>query len=159
MDVWKIKKWQSIYKQSPKRSGLRIRYDKGVDPEVKRAIGEFAVWLRSEYVFPMRVPIYVKPTVKIKAMDGEMVYGTCFLPFDRQVEPYIRIATGDYCGKLNGSERDNILGGILETIVHELTHYFQWVNGMELSVIGEERQATNYASRIVDKYAETKEHP
>ena len=42
---------------------------------------------------------------------------------------------------------------------HELTHYFQWINALELTPIGMERQATKYARYVLDDYAETREHP
>ena len=48
---------------------------------------------------------------------------------------------------------------ILLTIAHELTHYFQWINALKLTPIGQERQATKYARYILDEYAETREHP
>lgn len=41
---------------------------------------------------------------------------------------------------------------------HELTHYFQWVNSLNLTPIGQERQATKYARYIMDEYAATREH-
>lgn len=50
------------------------------------------------------------------------------------------------CGKYEA------LGCILETIAHELSHYFQWVNQLPLTQIGEERQATRYAKLIMNEY-------
>lgn len=55
--------------------------------------------------------------------------------------------------------KDNALVSYLHSIAHELTHYFQWLNGIELTPIGTERQAVRYAGLILDKYAETREHP
>jgi hypothetical protein len=43
-------------------------------------------------------------------------------------------------------------------MAHELTHYFQWLNQLDLTLIGEERQAKRYAHLIVEDYADTKEH-
>ncbi|MDZ3953856.1 hypothetical protein U0X36_13395 [Bacillus thuringiensis] len=109
--------------------------------------------------FSIRVPIYVKSSYKIKAMDGELVYGTFFEPFDRNDEPYIRISTGDYYDELEKRGKDDALGGYLFTIAHELTHYFQWINDIRLTRIGYERQATAYSGYIIDEYKETREHP
>ncbi len=75
---------------------MRLRCDKNIDPEVRRACIEFCKWLRSKYEFPMRVPIYLKDSVAIKAMDGEMVSATFLRPYDKYQEPYIRVAVGDY---------------------------------------------------------------
>ena len=55
--------------------------------------------------------------------------------------------------------QDNALAAILGSIIHELTHYFQWVNDLQLTEIGIERQAKNYVKIILSEYAETREHP
>ena len=160
MNIWKTKKWINYYKNHPpKRSGLRVRYDKNIDAEVKRAIKCFVAWMRDKYIFPMRVVIYVKESERVQARDGDMVFGTFFGPFNRNDEPYIRIATGDYCELRGARGADNALASIISTVAHELSHYFQWLNGLELTPLGEERQACNYASAILDEYSETREHP
>lgn len=38
--------------------------------------------LRSEYYFPIRVPVYIKDKTYIKARDGEHVVGTFLGPYD-----------------------------------------------------------------------------
>ena len=159
MEIWKQTKWKSYYHNRPHRSGLRIDYEKNVDFEVKRACKEFVLWLRKEYVFPMRVRVYVKETRQIKACDGEMVCGTAFLPYSKDVEPYIRIATGDYLELVEQRGKDNALATILTTLAHELTHYFQWLNDVNLTPIGEERQATRCANLVIERYAQTRDHP
>jgi hypothetical protein len=141
------------------RSGLRFVIDKGVDPEVRRACKEFGAWLRKEYFFPIRIPVYVKANERIKAKDGDMVTGTFFEPYNRGHEPYIRIAAGDYKDLLLELGKDSALAAILSSIVHELTHYFQWINDIKLTEIGIERQASAYSSFLLDEYAETREHP
>ncbi|GAC43896.1 hypothetical protein [Paenibacillus popilliae] len=42
------------------RTGLRICSEKNVDIVLKRAFVHFAKWLRNNYNFPKRVPVYVK---------------------------------------------------------------------------------------------------
>ena len=98
MHIWTLDKWRKFYDLSdPKhRSGMRLRFDRNVGPEVKRACKEFAAWLRKQYFFPIRVPVYIKFGEKIRANDGEMASATCLIPESKQMEPYIRIATGDY---------------------------------------------------------------
>ena len=159
MNVWRMTKWRKFYNSHPCRSGLRVDFEKNVHPEVKRAIKEFVAWLRSEYVFPKRIRMYVKAAERIKAMDGDMVYGTLFQPFDRNEEPYAKIATGDYLDLVQEDGVDNALAKILGTIAHELTHFFQWLNDIKLTEIGEERQANNYSDSIIFDYSETREHP
>lgn len=159
MNVWTAEGWKRTYKDRCVRKGLRVKSDGGVDDEVKRACKEFCKWLRREYDFPIRIPIYLKSSYKIKAMDGDLVVGTFFEPDDDFTEPYIRIATGDYPELLNRDGKDNALAYILRTIVHELTHYFQWINKVNLTPIGMERQATRSSRFILDLYAETRDHP
>lgn len=160
MNIFTDTSWQNSY-NSGHRTGLRFVIEKNVDPEVRRACKEFGVWLRKKYYFPIRVPIYVKASERLKASDGSLCTGTFFGPYNKDVEPYIRIATGDYfdLDLLYEWGKDNALWAILETIAHEISHYFQWINDIELTLIGEERQAKKYATFILDEYSETRKHP
>ncbi len=160
MHVWTIEDWsKNLVEDSIRRTGIRFRYDKTVHAEVKRACSQFARWLRSEYYFPLRVVVYVKGTKTIRSKDGESVVGTFFEPFSYFDEPYIKISTGDYLELISSLGKDNALATILASLVHELTHYFQWINGIQLTPIGRERQANNYAQYIIDEYSLTCEHP
>ncbi|PGL70161.1 hypothetical protein [Bacillus sp. AFS055030] len=158
MHIWTLDNWTKYYSVNCRR-GLRLKFDKEVDVEVRRAIKEFCKWLRREYYFPVRIPIYIKSHRRIKALDGDIVVGTFFEPFDRNVEPYIRIATGDYEDLLKKWGKSKALTAYIITIAHELTHYFQWINDISLTDIGRERQATNYSYYIKDEYSETRDHP
>ena len=53
----------------------------------------------------------------------------------------------------------NAIATILQVIAHEITHYYQWINALQLTEIGRERQANQYSRYILDEYAETREHP
>lgn len=160
MHIWTINKWENFLKDTPnRRTGVRIRVESSVDSDVKLACKNFVYWLRSEYYFPLRIPIYVKASKYLTTLDGDKVVGSFFEPFDYSVEPYIRIATGDYETLKQSIGKDNALASILLSIAHELTHYYQWINNIELTPIGRERQATRYAHFIVDEYALTREHP
>ena len=155
MNKWKLNINGNVYR----RIGIRFRYDKSVDLEVKRAISQFAIWLRSEYYFPLRVVVYVKGTNTVRTREGESVVGTFFEPFSYDDEPYIKISTGDYNELVSDLGKDDALATILASLAHELTHYYQWINGIKLTSIGRERQATKYADYIVDEYSLTREHP
>lgn len=154
MHLWQLNKWKSFYQSIECRRGLRVRYEKGVDPELKKCIADFCQWIRREFDFPIRVVIYVKNTNLIKAADGEMVVGTFLGPFDRTLEPYIRVAMGDYDSLVKELGSFNAVACELECIAHELSHYFQWINGLKLTPKGEERQASYYANAIVLEYIE-----
>ena len=160
--IWTLENWEKNIDFNDKnhRTGLRLRFDKNVDPEVRRACKEFAAFLRREYYFPLRVVAYIKDKPKLRCMDGDIAYGTFWhRDYDYTVEPYIRVAAGDYEEKSAEWGKDSALTAILLTLAHELTHYFQWINSLKLTPIGIERQATVYARYILDEYAETREHP
>ena len=160
--IWTIENWEQNIDlmEEGHRTGFRLRFDSGIDPEVRRACKEFAAFLRKEYFFPLRVVAYIKNKKKIRAMDGDLVYGTFWsMEDDYTVEPHIRVAAGDYLNLCDRWGKDSALTAILLTIGHELTHYFQWINALELTPIGMERQATKYARYVLDDYAETREHP
>lgn len=159
MNIWASDNWKNILDVRNIRSGVRLRFDNHVDPEVRRSCKEFLNWLRKQYYFPLRVPVYIKSSHTIKAIDGNSVSATFFEPYDYNVEPYIRVSTGNYAFTDDTQERDNALASILHSIAHELTHYFQWINGVKLTERGYEQQATRYARLILDEYAETREHP
>lgn len=151
MHIWTIENWKQNI-ESDGREGLRFRYESDVHPEFKEACKDFAKWLRREYYFPVRVPVYIKNTKFIRALDGEEVVGTFFEPYEYSVEPYIRVAVGDYEELKAEIGKEGAQMAIFTTIAHELTHYFQWINGLQLTDVGRERQATRYAGFIVDEY-------
>ena len=160
MHIWTLENWKYNFTNiQSRRSGLSFRFTPDVNTEVRGACLKFGKWLRKEYFFPIRVPVYVKGKKYIKAMDGEMVYGTFFQPYNKTYEPYIRVATGSYTDNSITLGRDDALALILETIAHELTHYFQWINDIGLTEIGYERQASSYADYILDEYANVVDHP
>lgn len=153
------KNWIKIYGNSNVSQGLQLKSNSGVDIEVRAACKEFCKWQRNEFSFPIRVPIYLKSAERIKATDGDLVCGTFFEPNDRFVEPYIRIATGDYEELREKYGRDDALATILRSFAHEIVHYLQWINGFEQTDTEAERQAERYSKEILNMYAKTREHP
>lgn len=88
----------------------------------------FARWLRANYEFPIRVPVYLSPHAYLMTRHGEVAFATFFGPFGRDTEPYIRIATGDYAVHNKKKEgRNNALASYLVALAHEVIHYQQWV--------------------------------
>lgn len=142
-----------------RKSGIVLRFDKDVNVEVKDALKTFAKWLRAEFVFPVRMNVYVKACERIRARDGDKVCGVFFRPYNYGEEPYIKLATGDYIQLKKEMGRDDALASLIWTFSHELTHYFQYVNSAELTLKGEEIQASRYATKILRMYGETREHP
>lgn len=139
----------------PLRSGgLRIRGQRG-DPEVRDAIVRFARWLRSVEPYPVRAPVYLSPRMRLKTIDGDLVTASFFASLEPSVEPYIRLATGDYPELLAAHGRDDALSMFLHSLAHELVHYRQWVETGDTS----ERGVVVRARKIVDRYAMTTDHP
>jgi len=124
---------------------------------VRAAVIRFAKWLRQEYEFPMRVPVHLFPSVQIVTMHGDKVWASFFAPYNRNEEPYIRIATGDYMQLKKERGRDNALAAFLCSFAHELVHYQQWLAGGEKAMI--ERGVARRARAIVDRYALSTDHP
>ena len=102
----------------------------------------------------MRVPIYFKNREFIRAADGDKCSAIFSGPYNHSEEPYIRIAIGDYKKRVDSWGMDFAVANILLDIPHELTHYFQWINDIRLTEIGEERQATVYARAILEYFFE-----
>lgn len=160
MHIWTLTNWQkNLDSEVKRRTGIRFRYESSVDPEVKRACTQFARWLRAEYYFPLRVPVYVKGSKTVRTQDGETAVGSFFEPFSYYTEPYIKIATGDYDDLQSRNGKDNALATILATLAHELTHYYQWINDIQLTPKDREQQATRYSNYIIDEYSMTCDHP
>lgn len=139
---------------SAKREGLRIRGN-DADREVRQAVVKFARWLRAEHEFPIRVQVYLYSAGLLSTRAGLKVSASFFAPFSTSVEPYIRVATGDYASLKASSGRDNALAAILCSVAHEIVHYHQWRNGKPFS----ERGAVRQAGDMVRRYALTTSHP
>ena len=97
---------------------------------------------------------YIRSTEYIKARDGDLVSGTFWGPYDRTEEPCIRVAAGDFHKLVEKWGKDNAFTAMLQRLAHELSHYYQWLNDLKLTPIGEERQANSYEYAIVYEYAE-----
>jgi hypothetical protein len=136
------------------RKGLRIRGNRG-NPVVRRALIRFSRWLRAEFDFPIRVLVYLFQSDHIITQDGEKVSASFFAPYQRDVEPYIRIATGDYVSLSKEVGRDNALAAYLCSLAHEIVHYRQWIETGETW----ERGVCLKARKLVDIYAMTVDHP
>jgi hypothetical protein len=103
----------------------------------------------------VRVPVYLLAGKRVRTVDGQFASASIFLPWSRRVEPYIRVATGDYDELRRACGRDNALTGYLGSLSHEVVHYRQWIEtgrSWEQGVIIK-------AKRLVNRYARTVDHP
>jgi hypothetical protein len=134
------------------RKGLRLRSEAGVHPEVRSVCINFCNWLRTQMEFPVRVVIYLKKDYQIKnRTTKQMVTATFFAPYDKNVEPFIRIATGDYSELIEERGKKDALYAMLDSIAHEIIHYQQWLENRELN----EEEAEEEGYKLVDSYAVT----
>ena len=159
MELW-IKKhidWGKTYK----RKGLRLKFDKGIDLDLKISCIKFCKWLRSIYQFPMRVPIYFKNGKFLISDDNEEISADFWGPLDKNLEPYIRIAVGDYIDLKKEKRRDNAICSVLGSIIHELSHYYQWLFGdcEHLPEEENEKEVLEWVDYIIDNYKDVVEHP
>ena len=138
--------------QSGRRTGLRMRYDKDVDPEVKQAFRGLVNWIRARFCFPVRVTVYVKATKRVIARDGDRCVSVFFRPYNYLEDPYTRIATGDYDDLAQKYGNQKAMIQILMPLFIDLTHYYQWINSEKLTLKGEQRKATIYANSLMEEY-------
>ena len=124
----------------PPREGLRIIGQRG-NPTVRGALVRYARWLRQNYEFPIRVPEYLLREERFDTIEGVTAVSSFVAPFDRKVEPFIRIGTGDYAALRRQRGRDNALASFIVSLSHEVIHYWQWIETGETSEAGVARRA------------------
>ncbi|MCT4475883.1 hypothetical protein N0U24_01750 [Peribacillus frigoritolerans] len=91
------------------RSGLRVRCEKDVNPSVRRTLFKLCGLVTYIYGISYKGCCISKTDSQLKTRDTrELASATFFAPYDKTVEPYIRIATGDYEELV--SERKKIYG-------------------------------------------------
>jgi hypothetical protein len=119
-----VKRWRRIM---AKRTGLR-NISKKVDKGISELFKEFAKWLRREYEFPLRVPIYLSEKSGIINITGESCVSAFFAPFDEVVEPYARIDTGDYYDMVRESDSKNSTLNLLYSLALAVVNYQKWLS-------------------------------
>lgn len=132
------------YSNSSNLHGLRIRVDKGIDELVRKEVLRFGCWLRKRYYFPIRINLHLFDENKFYSRDSKKTAIGLFFETDEKKRkfPVIWIAAKQTCG----------LRGIILTIAHELTHYFQWhFRQFDRSNRSLEIEANRWAYYIVDE--------
>jgi hypothetical protein len=120
------------------RTGLRICGSRG-NPFVKSHLISFVKWVRTQYEFPIRCPVYLSPRHYIITIHGVKASASFFAPWNPTVEPYIRIATGDFYILKEKWGFHTALDSYIISLCHEIVHYRQWVetqDAWEKCVIG-----------------------
>lgn len=117
---------------------------------MRDAYVRFAKWARQAYAFPIRVPVYLNPSERLRLQNGELATASFFAPFVRTEEPYIRVATGDYPDLRRELGRDDALASMLHSLCHEIVHYQQWVKTGSITERGVLTRAGNMLQRYAD---------
>ena len=103
----------------------------------------------------MRVPVYLSPRELITTIHGTKVAASFFAPWNRNEEPYIRIATGEYPSLKKEIGRDNALAAFIDSMSHEVIHYRQWIETGDIW----ERGVARKAVAMLRRYELTADHP
>ncbi len=142
------------YRKEQCRTGLRIRGARG-HPEVRQALLRFADWLRMHFDFPVRVPAYLLSRSYVITQGGVRCSASFFAPQQMGIEPFIRIATGDYPSLKAERGRNNALAAFIGSFAHEIIHYQQWIETGEVWEHGVARKVNS----ILTRYSQTTDHP
>ena len=129
---------------------MRIKSHQNVNKCIRNEVVLYAKWLRTQYAFPVRVPVYLHHKTAFVAADGGRASAIFFEPYDYDVEPYIKVVDGTLDSECMA--KNVVITNVLFDLTHELTHYFQWIARTSMTIRGRERQATNYARRILWEY-------
>ena len=142
--------WESFSKKiCPKQtSNIRLHVERGISTELRDKFITLVRRLRKEYVFPIPVSIYVVNSEKIALHSGKETYGS-FRWFPRR-SPVIKVAAAYEKSEFEkyGQEELDIM--ILSSLIHELTHYYQYCAGLDQSNAVSERQANYYRYLIIE---------
>ncbi len=130
--------------------GISFHYEKGVERDFRKICMFFSKWLRKKYTFSVHLNVYIKNCEQVRLSNGVMAYGR-FRWFEKR-PPNIVVPSKIELHLLNEFSKADIYEQILGSLVHELTHYYQWVLGLEQSNAASERQANFYRYRIIEKY-------
>ena len=147
-DIWNVK--------SNENRGVKLHFDPEVDQELKKEIQAFLRWIRKSYIFPTKLNIRISKEYRITTWTtNEKVCGTIFFPDAKNHNPIIRIATRDYHFLIAKYGKFSAGCMILDTISHEITHYYQWLKDSSGSGDFNEGQAMYKSKQIVNKYLDS----
>jgi len=143
--------WSTFEKKRYQESkGISLHFDKGIDKDLKRKYISLVKWLRTNYAFPIHVTVYIINAEQIPLRNGHLAFGS-FRWFDKRT-PIIRVASAIETHVLTELSVDDLHEQILSSLIHEITHYFQWVLKIEQRNATSERQANYFRYRILEQY-------
>lgn len=152
--IWIEKKYKKeCFPYTASATGIRVKYDEELDAALLEKARALVGYLRKNYYFPVRCNIAITAHKRYRsAEDGHIYYGIFYdnenLGQKRKIYPQIAVAGG--LGK--STEADDVL----HTLLHELTHYFQWffAENEKRTDRSLEIEATKWASYILGDFNE-----
>ena len=124
-----------------KKCGLLGRtLNHSYSPFIHRQYGDYAYELYEKY----------EEEVEDFLKNGNWAYGS-FRWFPKKT-PMIRVASAIETELLQEYTLDELHEQILSSLVHEITHYYQWISKLEQSNATSERQANYFRYRIIEQY-------
>jgi len=154
MNPMDMEEWKNLYPETEKK-GISLHFS-NVHEYVRLSIICFIKWLREEVVFPVHVNVYCRYGEKVPCMNGRFAHGKFWFRYnDRNTHPRIYIGCGDF--KKDDPVTEHLMDEtdlILGTLMHEIIHYFQFINGMDMDRRGIEQQATYYEKDMMQYFFE-----
>lgn len=139
-----------INKTEIKNEGISLHFEKGIESKLRKEYISFVIWLRKNYLFPIHINVYILNCEKVKLLNGTLAYGS-FKWFKKR-KPRIKIPSLINYSECEGLSTKEIYDSVLSSLVHELTHYYQYVSDLKQSDNESERQANYYRFRILDLF-------
>ena len=143
MNPWKCKKWKKTHSRKKLKYGIAIFSEDSVPQYIRNEFSQFNNWLINQFDFPTQIRLMLINTEKVQMKNGNWTYGIFKYSSSRYPIIKMPVASG---------ERVWDIEDILGSYVHELTHYFQWLNQYEQTDEESERQANYHRYRIIRNY-------
>ncbi|MBQ9124803.1 MAG: hypothetical protein IJY14_03835 [Acholeplasmatales bacterium] len=134
--------------------GISLHFEKGIEEELRNEYIDFVKWLRKKYIFPIHINVYILNCERVKLLNGNLAYGS-FRWFKKRT-PMIRIPSLINYNDYIGLTKEEIYITVMSSLIHELTHYYQYVKKLEQTDKNSERQADYYRFRIIELFYEDK---
>ncbi|MCR3759756.1 tetratricopeptide repeat protein [Clostridium felsineum] len=125
--------------------GLTIRCEKDIDLKLRAVIIEFTRWLRSKYVFPIKVTVFIKNKYKSKSNDKERFFSSFVMPNKERGNPHIRIEV-----KNDMYDTIELREYVVYSIAYEVMIYMQWIKKLQFC----DRDAEKQANKLVELFIE-----
>ncbi len=133
-----------FYCDSTHKSNISLHFAPDINNGTKKSICQFVRYLRKEFFFPIRCNIYFCNQEKFRSSKDGYCYGIFYSNHEskRRIYPQIYIPA------------NNELYSVYASLIHELTHYFQWYFFIDKTKSDRslEIQASKYATIIIEDY-------